>query len=82
MNTTDVKRQDGRRQAEDKFTKIMKRDAAVMAYQQQQLDAEAAKISRLRALRIARDSRDAAKHRAALEKVGPAHDTKARFLGA
>jgi len=59
MNSEDVKRHDVRRQAEDRFAKIMRRDAEVMAYQQQQWKAEAAKIARLRALRLARDAADA-----------------------
>lgn len=58
MDTADVKRPDARRQAEDRFAKILKRDAEVKAYQQQQWDAEAVKIARLRALRLAREAAD------------------------
>jgi hypothetical protein len=56
MDTADAKRPDARRVAEDRFAKIVKRDAEVKAYQQQQWDAEAAKIARLRALRLAREA--------------------------
>ncbi len=72
MNTAGVKRDDVRRQAEDRFAKIIKRDAEVKAYQQQQWDAEAAKVARLRALRKARD----AEPRAALGKTAPARQTR------
>jgi hypothetical protein len=77
MNTADAKRCDGRPQAEDRFAKMIRRDAAVMAYQQRQLDDEAAKIAGLRALRIARDSHDAARRRAAFMKAGPARGARA-----
>lgn len=56
MDTTDAKRPDPRRVAEDRFAKILKRDEEVRAYQQQLWDAEAAKIARLRALRLAREA--------------------------
>jgi hypothetical protein len=56
MDTADAKRPDARRVAEDRFAKIVKRDAEVKAYQQQQWDAEAAKIARLRALRLAKEA--------------------------
>jgi hypothetical protein len=59
MDTADAKRPDPRRQAEDRFAKILKRDAEVKAYQQQQWDAEAVKIAKLRALRLAREAEDA-----------------------
>lgn len=56
MNSADTRRSEVRRQAEDRFTKIIRRDAEVKAYQKQQSDAEAAKIARLRALRLARNA--------------------------
>jgi hypothetical protein len=56
MDATDAKRPDARRVAEDRFAKILKRDEEVRAYQQQQWDAEAAKIARLRALRLAKEA--------------------------
>jgi hypothetical protein len=59
MDTADAKRPDARRVAEDRFAKVLKRDAEVKAYQQQQWDAEAAKIARLRTLRLAREADDA-----------------------
>ena len=73
MSTTDAKRPHDRPRAEDRFAQMIRRDAAVMAFQRQQLDDETAKIAGLRALRIARDFRDAARHRATLKKAGPAH---------
>jgi hypothetical protein len=59
MDSAEAKRPDSRKVAEDRFAKIVKRDAEVRAYQQQRWDAEAAKIARLRALRLARDAEDA-----------------------
>lgn len=56
MNTADVRRSDVRRQAEDRFTKVIRRDAEVKAFQKQQSDAEATKIARLRALRLAKEA--------------------------
>jgi hypothetical protein len=56
MDTADAKRPDARKVAEDRFAKVLKRDAEVKAYQQQQWDAEAAKIARLRALRLANEA--------------------------
>jgi hypothetical protein len=64
MDTADTNRTDVRRQAEDRFAKLIRRDAEVRAYQQQQWDAEAAKIARLRTLRLASEAA-AAKPRAA-----------------
>jgi hypothetical protein len=58
MDTADGKRPDARSQAEDRFAKILKRDAEVKAYQQQQWDAEAAKIAKLRALRLAKQAEE------------------------
>lgn len=65
METT--KRSSARRQAEDRFAALARRDADVRAYQQQQWDAEAAKIARLRALRLARDAEQEAQARAAAD---------------
>jgi len=59
MDTTDPKHSTARNQAEDRFAKITRRDAEVKALQQQQWDAEAAKIAKLRALRLARESAEA-----------------------
>lgn len=56
MDTADANRTEVRRQAEDRFAKLLRRDAEVKAYQQQQWDAEAAKIARLRALRLASEA--------------------------
>jgi hypothetical protein len=56
MDTADTNRTDLRRQAEDRFAKLIRRDAEVRAYQQQQWDAEAAKIARLRSLRLASEA--------------------------
>lgn len=56
----DEKLSGARRKAEDRFASITRRDAEVMAYQQQRWDAEAKKIQRLRALRLARDAEVAA----------------------
>ena len=61
METT--KPSSARRRAEDRFASITRRDAEVMAYQQQRWDAEAAKIARLRELRLARDAERAAQAR-------------------
>ena len=55
MDAQNAKRSDARSQAEDRFAKITRRDAEVKAYQQQQWDEEAAKIAKLRALRLARE---------------------------
>jgi hypothetical protein len=76
MDTADTKRPDARRQAEDRFAKILKRDAEVKAYQQQQWDAEAVKIARLRALRLAREAEDV-KPGATLGKAASVRRTKA-----
>ena len=65
MDTADANRTEVRRQAEDRFAKLIRRDAEVRAYQQQQWDAEAAKIARLRTLRLASEAAAAAKPRAA-----------------
>ena len=56
MDAENAKRSDVRSQAEDRFAKITRRDAEVKAYQQQQWDEEAAKIAKLRALRLAREA--------------------------
>lgn len=60
MNSADMRRSDVRRQAEDRFTKVIRRDAEVKAYQKQQSDSEAAKIARLRALRLAKEAAEPA----------------------
>lgn len=60
MNTADARRSDVRRQAEDRFTKVIRRDAEVKAYQKQQSDTESAKIARLRALRLAKEAAEPA----------------------
>jgi hypothetical protein len=70
MDTADATRSDARRQAEDRFAKLIRRDAEVRAYQQQQWDAEAAKIARLRSLRLASE--------AAAEKSRPASRNRAK----
>ena len=67
MSTADASRSEARRRAEDRFAKMIRRDAEVRAYQQQQSDAEAAKIARLRALRVARDA-DATVQRSPIPK--------------
>lgn len=56
----DEKLSGARRKAEDRFASLTRRDAEVMAFQQQRWDAEAKKIERLRALRLARDAEMAA----------------------
>jgi hypothetical protein len=56
MSAENARRPDVRSQAEDRFAKITRRDAEVRAYQQQQWDEEAAKIAKLRALRLAREA--------------------------
>jgi hypothetical protein len=56
MDAENAKRSDARSQAEDRFAKIIRRDAEVREYQQQQWDAEAEKIAKLRALRLAREA--------------------------
>jgi len=53
-----------RSQAEKRFADLTRRDAEVMALQQKRWDMEAAKIARLRALRLARDAELAAQARA------------------
>jgi hypothetical protein len=75
MDAENEKRADVRSQAEDRFAKITRRDAEVRAYQQQQWDEQAAKIAKLRALRLARDAE--AKSRAVPKKTGHAARTKA-----
>ena len=56
MDADSARRSDARSQAEDRFAKLIRRDAEVRAYQQQQSDQEAAKIAKLRALRLAREA--------------------------
>ena len=75
MDIENAKRSDVRSQAEDRFAKITRRDAEVKAYQQQQWDEEAAKIAKLRALRLAREAES--KSRPAPKKAGNATHTKA-----
>jgi len=74
MDAEDAKRSDVRSQAEDRFAKITRRDAEVRAYQQQQWDEEAAKIAKLRALRLAREAES--KSRPVSKKTGNAARTK------
>jgi hypothetical protein len=74
MDADNEKRSDARSQAEDRFAKVTRRDAEVRAYQQQQWDEEAAKIAKLRALRLARDAE--AKSRAVPKKAGNAASTR------
>ena len=74
MDTENAKRSDVRSQAEDRFAKITRRDAEVKAYQQQQWDEEAAKIAKLRALRLAREAES--QSRAVPKKTGNAARTK------
>jgi len=78
MDTVDTKRSDARRQAEDRFTKVIRRDAEVRAYQQQQWDAEAAKIARLRALRMARDAAEPGANATSATRASRARPAKAR----
>jgi hypothetical protein len=47
-----------RRRAEDKFAKAKQRDMDVMGHQRQLQQAEAAKLIRLRALRLAKEAAD------------------------
>jgi len=74
MDAENAKRPDVRSQAEDRFAKITRRDAEVRAYQQQQWDEEAAKIAKLRALRLAREAES--KSRPVPRKTGKAGHTK------
>lgn len=74
MDAENAKRSDVRSQAEDRFAKIIRRDAEVKAYQQQQSDEEAAKIAKLRALRLARDAES--QSRAVPKKTG--HGARAK----
>ena len=78
LNSADTNRDEVRRRAEDKLAKVIKREAAIVAYQQLERDSQAAKIARLRALREARDTaEDAAKQSAALEKTASVHSKRA-----
>ena len=63
-----------RRRAEEKFAKAKQRDQDVMSFQRQAQQAEAAKIQRLRALRLAKEAadRDALVLAEAAEKPKPA----------
>ena len=63
-----------RRRAEEKFAKAKQRDQDVMSFQRQAQQAEAAKIQRLRALRLAKEAadRDALVLAEAAEKSKPA----------
>jgi len=74
MDAENAKRSDVRSQAEDRFAKITRRDAEVRAYQQKQSDEEAAKIAKLRALRLARDAES--QSRQAPKKTG--HGARAK----
>jgi len=75
MDAEDTKRSDARSRAEDRFARATRRDAEVRAYQQQQWDEEAAKIAKLRALRLAREAES--KSRPVPKKTGNATRTKA-----
>lgn len=75
MDTENAKRASVRSQAEDRFAKITRRDAEVKAYQRQQWDEEAAKIAKLRALRLAREAES--KSRPVPKKTGNAARKKA-----
>ena len=77
MDTANPSRPDARSQAEDRFAKIIKRDAEVKAYQKQQTDAEAVKIARLRALRLAKEADEEAKPKksASVRRSKPAKET-------
>ena len=76
MIASSAKRPDIRRQAEDRFAKVIRRDSEVKAYQKQRRDADVAKIARLRALRLARDAEDA-KLSAAPKKIARTRRAKA-----
>jgi hypothetical protein len=77
MDAGNGSRSDARRQAEDRFAKMIRRDAEVRAYQQKQWDAEAAKIARLRALRLARDAEENAENRVKPKMGGQSKRAKA-----
>ncbi len=58
MEYTTSKSEEARRRAEEKFAKDKRRDEEVMTFQRQIQEAEAAKLLRLRALRLAKEAAD------------------------
>jgi hypothetical protein len=83
MSNGDSRSAEARRRAEEKFAKAKRRDSDVMEYQRQILEAETAKFTRLRALRLAKEAADkAAEGRATGEApAGPKPDKPAKRAG-
>jgi hypothetical protein len=78
MSNGDSRSAEARRRAEEKFAKAKRRDSDVMEYQRQILEAETAKFTRLRALRLAKEAADKAAAAEAPPAAKPAKPTKRR----
>jgi hypothetical protein len=82
MSNGDSRSAEARRRAEEKFAKAKQRDSEVMEYQRQILEAETAKFTRLRALRLAKEAADkVAGTRAAAEAAPGSKPTRTKRPG-
>jgi len=82
MSNGNSRSAEARRRAEEKFAKAKQRDSEVMEFQRRILEAETAKFTRLRALRLAKEAADkVAGARAAAEAAPGSKPSRAKRLG-